>query len=211
MTSSIDSPPQSRRTPCPGCHRLQRVCICAALPPAPLATQHRVLVLQTAAESRAAVGTAQLLPLVLRDASVVVARGARALAEALAAAAAAAGGGDADALLLFPGPGAACVSEVCPRQGAAGAAARGDGDGGAGRLLVVLDGSWNGAWRLLGKSDAVGRLRKVRLPEEIVARRPPLFEARLPPANVPGNVFCVLPRLLLLLLFTRCSALCVAL
>jgi DTW domain-containing protein YfiP len=174
------------RPRCERCRRPVRVCVCHCLPPAPIHTSTHVVVLQTRAESRARVGTAALLPLVLANASVAVLRSRRAdnilpalrninACDDAAAAAAAAPAAATATVLLFPGRGSVAL-DTYPHPV---------------RTLVVLDGSWEGACNVLQNSPAIRSLPRVRLPDHdglsSPSSSPPLFQARRPPVNIPGS------------------------
>jgi DTW domain-containing protein len=163
-SAESDETPEEHPTSRPCCERCcrpMRVCLCHCLPLSPIAASIDVVVLQTRAESRARVGTAALLPLVLTNATVSVLRSRRADAALL--------NGD-DAVLLFPGQGSVPL-DTYPK---------------AFRTLVVLDGSWEGAYRILRTSPAIRSLPQVRLPDQEILSSPPLFLARRPPVNIPG-------------------------
>lgn len=176
LASSENEKSSSGRRFCRACSRPARVCICSALPPTPIATAWRVLVLQTRAESKASIGSARLLPLALHHAVVEVVGGAQSIASALL--------NTGECVLLYPGRDSIALSEhALARVRSEATTLRGACD----RTLVVLDGSWEGAQRMLSKSDILRDLSRVKLPESATEALPPLFVARRPPANVPGK------------------------
>ena len=59
------------RALCQRCGRPPRVCLCAALPPAPVATNTRVLILQHPVEAKKTVATVPLVELCLANCTVV--------------------------------------------------------------------------------------------------------------------------------------------
>jgi DTW domain-containing protein YfiP len=226
-SSSTDSecasstPASSTRDLCPRCTRPPRVCICASLPAhSPLRTPNiRIVVLQTRAESRVAVGTARLLPLVLEHAVVHVVC-SRKLPDGLLSADSDGPSSACTTVLLFPGSSSVPLDELAYAHSLDGIDASREN---ATRrcfhnirplslppdrhlaeprptyfTIVLLDGSWDGAHKMLKKCKELQTLRQVRLPERLVAQHPPLFTARRPPANIPGTPF----------LSFRCSSPC---
>ena len=59
------------RALCERCQRPHRVCLCAALPPVPVVTQTRVLILQHPVEAKKTVATVPLVELCLANCTVV--------------------------------------------------------------------------------------------------------------------------------------------
>jgi DTW domain-containing protein len=132
-------PTAPRREPRPSCARCRRplvVCFCSYLHT--LITRTRVLLLQHPRERRMGVGTARLAHLALPNSSLLVGvdfsddpQVASVLADA------------APAYVLFPGAGAADVADL-PRDRAL--------------TLVVLDGTWAHARKLLTRNPALAAL-----------------------------------------------------
>lgn len=178
-----------RRPHCSSCDRPQRVCICSALPESPLQTSWNILVLQTRAESRASVATARLLPLVLARAHVAVGRPGEVLRSL-----------SGPRVLLFPGGNGVELGQVYDtllREGE-------NGECGAANLespwLVVVDGTWSSASRLVHKFPELRQMQRCFIPQALVAQSPPLFLARRPPSNIRGLlailVLCIPLRML---------------
>jgi DTW domain-containing protein YfiP len=130
-------PPQ--RACCERCERPLVVCVCAQL--TTLETRTRVLLLQHPRESRVGVGTARLAHLALPASTLRVG-----LDFADDAAVQAALAGPAPAYVLFPGPAAIDVADL-PRE--------------APITLVVLDGTWWQARKLLRLNPALAALPRV--------------------------------------------------
>jgi len=142
------------------------VCVCAALPPRPLATSTHVLVLQHPNERRRkTVSTVKLLPLCLEHVTVKV--GYQFDAAALEPLQAAIRQGRRP-LLLFPGPGAVPLDGgggAVPLDGGGGAVPLDGGGGGAApglrlpdgaqTLLVLIDGTWQQAKRVFRDSPSL--------------------------------------------------------
>jgi DTW domain len=149
------------RPHCERCLRPSPVCICHSLPATLVEATVDVLVLQTRAESRARIGTAAILPLVLANVAVRVAQ-----KRSIDAAQFATG-----SVLLFPGKNSVPLDTYAQTI----------------KTLVVLDGSWDGAHKLLQRIPAFRALPQVKLPEREVLSSWPLFEARRPPSNIPGK------------------------
>lgn len=124
------------RARCRRCERPASTCLCATLPPVPLAHRTELLILQHPAEAGHAKNTAILLALGLQSAKLL--RG-----EVFDAGLA--GPGTA---LLYPGSGG---------NGAAPAEVR---------RLVLLDGSWRQSRRLLAANPWLATLPRLSLPEE---------------------------------------------
>jgi len=130
-------PPQRAR--CERCERPPVVCVCAHL--TPLATRTRVVLLQHPRESRVGVGTARVAHLSLPGSLLRIGLDFAADAEVQAALA-----GPAPAYVLFPGPAAVDIGEL-PRDRAI--------------TLVVLDGTWWQARKLLRLNPALAALPRV--------------------------------------------------
>ena len=141
-SSPVVSPPpgaRPRRACCGRCGRPTVVCVCSHITSLP--TRTRVLLLQHPREQQVAIGTARLAHLALPSSTLRVGldfAGDPVVAAALA--------GPAPAYLLFPGAGALDVSEL-PR--------------GAPLTLVVLDGTWWQARKLLKLNPMLGALPRV--------------------------------------------------
>lgn len=107
--------------------------------------------MQTSAEAKAKVRTADLVPHILSHARILPAR--RDIAAQL----------PPDAILLFPGRNAAPLKSVATPNPS----------------LVLLDATWDAAHRLLNRSPALQALQRAFIPENYLG--PPLFRARKPP------------------------------
>jgi DTW domain-containing protein len=126
------------RETCPRCLRRTDLCLCADLAPAPSRT--RVVILQHPREARLAICSAWLARLALQNAELhrgVAFDGDARLAEVCAATGAA---------LLFPGPGSA------PAASRAGHPPS---------VLVVVDGTWHQAERMVGRSPLLSALPRL--------------------------------------------------
>jgi DTW domain-containing protein YfiP len=188
------------RVRCDRCARPSRVCICFVLPSAgPLPTPRlRVVVLQTRAESRAAIGTACLLPLVLADSVVHVVRGRQFPGHLLSGNE---GSTSGIPVLLFPGAASVPLHKftlpdaiVDDRNDRNAQSAKTKWEPTLACItLVVLDGSWEGAHKMLRKCSQLQNLQQVCLPHSLVEKSAPLFAARLPPSNIPGTLLaCII-------------------
>jgi DTW domain-containing protein YfiP len=139
------APPQSpsrdpgRRACCARCERPLVTCVCSFV--TPLSTRTRVLLLQHPRESRVGVGTARLAHLALP--SSIFRAGLDFAHDATVQAALA---GPAPAYLLFPGAAAIDVADL-PRDVAV--------------TLVVVDGTWSQARKLLRLNPALAALPRV--------------------------------------------------
>lgn len=142
-----------KRPFCSRCARPQRVCLCSILPRTPISTPTSIIIFQTLSESKAKVRTADLVPLILRHARLLSA--------------------DHDfeahippsSILLFPSCSAVPLHSLPA----------------AGRTLVLLDATWDKAQRLLNKSEALQRMPRAFVAEELLGI--PLFRARKPPTK----------------------------
>ncbi|MGA4636912.1 tRNA-uridine aminocarboxypropyltransferase [Pseudomonas solani] len=146
------------RPQCPRCQRPTSHCLCPLIPSLPSRT--RVLVLQHPSEVGHALNTARLAALGLENAELRVGEHFPELAAELA-------DPRHDVRLLFPGDEAVSLAEL---------------DGTAGRpvLLVVPDGTWRKARKLLHLNPALAALPRVTLPAGGVSRY------RLRKAPAPG-------------------------
>ncbi len=131
------------RACCPRCARPLTHCLCPLIPH--LANRTRVLILQHPDESRHALNTARLAALGLADAELRVGECFPELAAELAG---------REVWLLFPGEQARPVGQL---------AAAGASD--ASRVLVVPDGTWRKARRLLHCNPWLAQLPRLELGE----------------------------------------------
>lgn len=145
-----------RRPTCTRCSRPQRVCICFALPSARIPTRTHVIIVQTVAEAKAKVRTADLVPLVLQNATIITARKDF---EAKI---------PPNAILLFPGHGSKPLE--LQRSNA--------------RTLVFIDATWDKAQRLLNRSQSLRALARASLSDQVLGKA--LFRARKPPTSIPS-------------------------
>jgi DTW domain-containing protein YfiP len=150
----------SPRAVCDRCLRPAVVCYCAHV--AALPTRTRVVLLQHPRESRVGIGTARMAHLCLPNSELHVG-----LDFAADPAVAAAVAGPAPVYVLFPGPGARDVAEL-PREPPV--------------TLVVLDGTWWQAGKLLRLNPALAALPRVAF----TPRRASNYRIRRQPA-----AFCV--------------------
>ena len=141
-----------RRAQCARCLRPQAHCLCALIPQLPSRT--RVLIVQHPDEAKHALNTARLAALGLCNAELLVAEQLPQLAELLANPA-------YHACLLFPGPDAQPLSAA--KQPLAGSDGRP-------LLLVVPDGTWRKARKLLYLNPLLAGLPRVALPEGLSSR-----------------------------------------
>lgn len=139
MTAPLAPWRPPRRARCERCERPLVVCVCAHL--TPLATRTRVLLLQHPRERRVGVGTARVAHLALLGSVLRVGLDFAADPEVQAALA-----GPGPVYVLFPGPAAVDVADV-PRD--------------ATITLVVLDGTWWQARKLLRLNPALAALPRV--------------------------------------------------
>ncbi|MDO9320877.1 MAG: DTW domain-containing protein [Pseudomonas sp.] len=139
----------ARRLRCERCQRPHSHCLCALIPQ--LASRTRVLVLQHPDEARHALNTARLAALGLCNAELRVAEQFAELPELLNDPA-------YQACLLFPGEGAQPLSAMSIAQDPRPL------------LLVVPDGTWRKARKLLYLNPLLAALPRVALPEGLTSR-----------------------------------------
>ena len=133
------------------------MCICHVLPSNPFPILTRVLILQTRAEAKAKIKTADLIPLCLANSNLVV--GGKEIDWGI----------PSDAVLLFPGEHAKPLDSLIKTK----------------NTIVVLDGTWDGARRLLSRSQILQSLPRAFIPESYLTTS--LFKARkAPSASVNG-------------------------
>ena len=135
------------RAQCPRCARPQSHCLCPLIPD--LDNRTRVLILQHPDEVRHALNTARLAALGLANAELRVGERFPELESELAG---------CEAWLLFPGEQAVCVSELVATATSAE------------RLLIVPDGTWRKARRILHCNPWLAQLPRVSLGEGLVSR-----------------------------------------
>jgi DTW domain-containing protein YfiP len=157
-----ESLPVLRRAQCARCLRPQTHCLCALIPQ--LASRTRVLILQHPDEAKHALNTARLAALGLCNCELIVAEQLPQLAGLL-------GDPTYRACLLFPGSDAQPLSAA--KQPLAGNDKRP-------LLLVVPDGTWRKARKLLYLNPLLEALPRVALPEGLSSRY------RLRKAPLPG-------------------------
>ena len=137
------------RIKCPRCARPQTHCLCPLIPH--LSSHTRVLILQHPDETAHALNTARLAALGLTNAELRVGERFSELESELAG---------REAWLLFPGEGAQSVEQLA-------AADAGDP---AARLLIVPDGTWRKARRILHCNPWLAQLPRLSLGEGLVSR-----------------------------------------
>lgn len=138
----------TRRHRCERCARPDGHCLCSLIPA--LDSQTRVLILQHPDESRHALNTARLAALGLRNAELRVGEVFDDLHALL-------GHADYHSCLLFPGPGAHCLGTDPARL--------------PGPLqLLVLDGTWRKARKLLHLNPALAALPRLALAPDTASR-----------------------------------------
>lgn len=153
LAQAVKGDEHHRRATCSRCKRPERVCICHALPSNPLPTLTRVLILQTRAEAKTKIKTADLIPLCLENSKLIV------------------GGSELDwgippdAVLLFPGENAKPLNSLVKTN----------------NTIIVLDGTWDGARRLLSRSQTLQSLPRAYIPEPYISTS--LFKARKAPST----------------------------
>lgn len=160
MIDPTASSPREARALCERCRRPRVVCYCAELPLLP--TRARILLLQHPRERRMGIGTARMAHLALPNSTLRV--GTHFAADPIVAALLAEA---APAWLLFPGADAVDVHAL---------AARGP------KTLVVLDGTWSQARKLLRLNPGLSSLPRIAF----ARARPSDYRIRRQPAD-----FCV--------------------
>lgn len=135
------------RAQCPRCLRPQSHCLCPLIPR--LDNRTRVLILQHPDEVRHALNTARLAALGLSNAELRVGEQFPELAAELAG---------VEAWLLFPGEDAQRVDTLIEM------------DSGSERVLVVPDGTWRKARRILHCNPWLATLPRLALPEGLESR-----------------------------------------
>lgn len=138
---------RQRRRQCPGCNRPMRHCLCSLIPDIAASTQ--VLVIQHPSEQRHALNTARLLVAGVRGAKLLIAEQlTEQCSEMLMDPA-------FNTELLFPGEGAQevsiAVSDHRPRR------------------LVLLDGTWRKARKILHLNPVLQNLPRVALPAGLIS------------------------------------------
>jgi DTW domain-containing protein YfiP len=136
------------RPQCPRCQRPESHCLCPLIPH--LASRTRVLLLQHPSEVNHALNTARLAALGLENAELWVGERFEGLADVLA-------DPRYHACLLFPGDDARPVAETAA-------------DDSRPLLLVVPDGTWRKARKLLHVNPELAALPKVTLPAGLTSR-----------------------------------------
>ncbi len=139
----------TRRSRCERCQRPQTHCLCALIPQ--LDSRTRVLILQHPDEAKHALNTARLAALGLGNAELRVAEQFAELPELL-------NDPTYQACLLFPGEGAQPLSAIAGAQDPRPL------------LLVVPDGTWRKARKLLYLNPLLAALPRVALPEGLTSR-----------------------------------------
>ena len=145
---------------CARCRRPSSVCYCAHL--VSLETRTRVLLLQHPRESHVPIGTARLAHLCLPGSELHV--GIDFDDDSSVRATLAGAGADRPAYLLFPGPNAIDLAEVQPKGPI---------------TLVVVDGTWWQARKLLRRNATLAALPQIRF----TPRRPSNYRIRKEPAE----------------------------
>jgi DTW domain-containing protein YfiP len=148
----VSEPAPLRRAQCARCLRPQAHCLCALIPQ--LTSRTRVLIVQHPDEAKHALNTARLAALGLCNCELIVAEQLPQLAKLLADPA-------YNACLLFPGP------DAQPLSAAKQPVANTDGRP---LLLVVPDGTWRKARKLLYLNPLLAALPRVALPEGLTSR-----------------------------------------
>jgi DTW domain-containing protein YfiP len=167
---SLEGVKRVSRAQCSRCLRPQTHCLCALIPR--LSSHTRVLILQHPDESKHALNTARLAALGLCNSELVVAETFPQLVGLLNDPA-------YRAVLLFPGEGAQVLQCLVAQVGGA----RGGVDAEQlPCLLVVPDGTWRKARKLLYLNPLLASLPRVTLPEGLVSRY------RLRKAPMPGAI-----------------------
>lgn len=152
---NYDARMAAAREVCMNCRRPGSVCYCAHL--VPLQTRLRVVFLQHPREARVPISTARMAHLMLPNSELHkgVSFDSHARVHELVE--------DPSAALLFPGEGAQDPRTV---------------DADSLRTLVVLDGTWPQARKVLKENPILGKLRRIGL----VPAQPGNYRIRLPPA-----------------------------
>ncbi len=136
--------PSTKRASCAGCQRPLAVCVCAHV--TPMKTRTRVLILQHPRERHVPINTARLARLSLPDA--ILRRAVDFEADPVVADALAGRDGGQPPYLLFPGPGAIDLASKRPSGPV---------------TLVVLDGTWWQARKLLRRNPRLAELPRISL------------------------------------------------
>lgn len=129
--------PAEPRPHCLRCRRAEAVCVCAELHV--VESRTRVVFLQHPREARMPVSTCRLAHLSLPGSSMYVGRSAEVVPAMRSVAA------EPGAVLLFPGPGVPDVTELAEPP----------------RTLVVVDGTWTNARKLIERSPLLAALPRV--------------------------------------------------
>ncbi len=153
---------RTMRVICSRCTRPEIACVCHGLPEVPLSTNVSILVIQTAAEAKCKIGTAWLLPHVLTNCTIHPARGHSIALATLT-----------NCVLLFPGVNSVPITTYEKKQDV--------------KTVVIIDGTWQSALRMLTSSSLLGTLPQVYIPPSPTPTTP-LFRIRRPPTDVPGAV-----------------------
>ena len=145
---------QVARDVCPRCSRPKPACICSALPPEPLETATRVLVLQHPAEAKRAIASVPLIPMCMK--SVLVTKGVSFSGDIEPLQHAVQSG--YEPLLLFPSADAVALDSVNASTLATGSK----------KLLVLIDGTWTQARHMVRHSpELLGRCTPIKFDQRI--------------------------------------------
>ena len=145
---------QVARDVCPRCSRPKPACICSALPPEPLETATRVLVLQHPAEAKRAIASVPLIPMCMK--SVLVTKGVSFSGDIEPLQHAVQSG--YEPLLLFPSADAVALDSVNASTLATGSK----------KLLVLIDGTWTQARMMIRHSpELLGRCTPIKFEQPI--------------------------------------------
>lgn len=141
-TDAVKAKPNPPRPRCDRCQRPSSYCLCAHIPS--LANRTRVLILQHPDEAKHPLNTARLAALGLQDAELWVGEHFPQLTRSIASA--------QHALLLFPAKGKSkpeAMAAACPTVSS---------------LLIVPDGTWRKARRIVQENPVLDTLARLSLP-----------------------------------------------
>lgn len=149
----------AKRAVCSKCSRPKNVCLCPYLPAEPMPTQTSTIIVQSKAEAKGKVKTADLVSRCLANSKVLP---ATKQSEAQI---------PDNCIVLFPGPGAEPLDKICRNRSSC--------------TILVIDATWDSAKRIIKRSEMLQALPKAYIPEAFIGTS--LFKARKPPTSSIQN------------------------
>lgn len=149
---------------CTRCTRPKRGCVCHGFPEEPKRSKISILVVQSAAEAKCKTGTAWLIPHVLANCTILPSRSHSNKLSTLE-----------NAVLLFPSHTSVPITNYTCKEDV--------------KTVVIIDGTWKSAKRILTSSKILSSLPKVSITAASnTTPTSPLFRIRRPPSDILGAV-----------------------